>query len=770
MARLPRFRLRAAVPFALVLLLFLPAWSTSWSSTSAPPVHVTGPSQGAIATGGGAAHSRRTPAEVPLAIPVGTDPSSITVDPVTGNIYVSNLGSNNISVISPTTDTVIYSLPAGLGPEGAAYDPVNGDLYVADVDSDNVTVIDLSTHASVASIGVGSAPRGVAWDSADGLVYVANFGRSVPSNISIIDPTTQTTVGSISTAVGGDSAIVFDAVSGDLYVNNLGDLVQVIDPASQQVVQNVTLPAGPDGNDGLAVQSGTGDVFVATEDLTGPDDSDRNVTVIDPLTNRAFLNLTAGDGPSGVAFNATSGLLVVVNEASDNVSIMNPATGEVLEWYLVGMYPGGVAFDPVNQKVYVADENSENVIVLGAGPASVDTVSFEVTPASCGPVSFNGSAQASGSSAEFPSGTYTVHAPDCVGHNLSSAVFRGDNGFTQALATSWGNVTVSSNGTLWVNYTSAASFVPILEAQGLSVGGGTTLTDGASYPLRVNVTNVGGADSGARDTSVNFSYAPPSGGPTTILGMDGQWYGWLGGVENSTPSLGPTTSIPYGATDTAVYEKFVPPSDLAGEYDLCANATSSNEPAGDYKTGANVDCLLVSFVGPQVPLVAFGNATISGYPGSCGSGGIPGVLENVSFGGNARGGTPGYAFSWTFGDGSPAVAGRNVTHGYASLGDQNGTLLVTDSVGRTVSVVVEFVGPKDPAFSCPPKIFPGFTGPLGLTTAGVLVLIVLPVVAVVAVLSTVLLLRRRRTHPPPREPPTLGATSSSTENWGPSDL
>ncbi|MDE1822519.1 MAG: PKD domain-containing protein [Euryarchaeota archaeon] len=170
--------------------------------------------------------------------------------------------------------------------------------------------------------------------------------------------------------------------------------------------------------------------------------------------------------------------------------------------------------------------------------------------------------------------------------------------------------------------------------------------------------------------------------------------------------------------------------------------------------GSNLVAITVSSRPSGPPLRAFGNGTISGYPGACGEGGIPGVLENVSFTGSARGGAPPYSFSWTFGDGSSPSSGRNVSHGYATLGDQNGTLTVTDAAGMQVSTVVPVIGPKNPGFSCPPQT----RGPpavfFGLTMLGFLFVVVVPLLAVVVAVPLVVLWRRRRRREPPPAPAT----------------
>jgi YVTN family beta-propeller protein len=59
-------------------------------------------------------------------IPVGNDPIGVAYDSATNRIYVSNTGSQSVSVINGTIDTLIGTpIPVQIFPWGIAYDSVN---------------------------------------------------------------------------------------------------------------------------------------------------------------------------------------------------------------------------------------------------------------------------------------------------------------------------------------------------------------------------------------------------------------------------------------------------------------------------------------------------------------------------------------------------------------------------------------------------------------------------------------------------------------------
>src|SRR3989442_698712 len=101
-------------------------------------------------------------ADVITTILVGTNPYGITYGTAYGNcnIYVAKFVSNNVSVISNTTNSVVATIPVGTSPSGIAYG--NGNIYVTNYNSNTVSVISSTTNSVVATIPVGTNPTGIA--------------------------------------------------------------------------------------------------------------------------------------------------------------------------------------------------------------------------------------------------------------------------------------------------------------------------------------------------------------------------------------------------------------------------------------------------------------------------------------------------------------------------------------------------------------------------------------------------------------------------------
>ena len=137
----------------------------------------------------------------------GFFPSAISFDSNNGYLYVTNSGSNNVSVINGSTNTVVGTISVGTGPYGISFDSNNGYLYVTNSGSNNVSVINGSSNTVIGSIIVGVCPRGISFDSNNGYIFILNFNSQTLSVIS----STQNTVINTITLPGIDAvSISFD--------------------------------------------------------------------------------------------------------------------------------------------------------------------------------------------------------------------------------------------------------------------------------------------------------------------------------------------------------------------------------------------------------------------------------------------------------------------------------------------------------------------------------------------------------------------------------
>ena len=152
---------------------------------------------------------------VGASVALGVAPNSAIVDPYLNRLYVSNGGSNTVSVFDASNVNVSNSpaIPL-LGTANVGTDPVNvtplpngTQFYVADSGSDEVTVVSASSFSTLKTIPLasGAAPVWVASEPTSTKVYVANPGTGTISVIQTVDNTIAVNI-SAPTQVSGCSS------------------------------------------------------------------------------------------------------------------------------------------------------------------------------------------------------------------------------------------------------------------------------------------------------------------------------------------------------------------------------------------------------------------------------------------------------------------------------------------------------------------------------------------------------------------------------------
>jgi YVTN family beta-propeller protein len=285
-------------------------------------------------------------------IPVGPSPIGISYDPANGNVYVPDWASNNVSVISGGTYDVIATVPVGLDPIGIASDSETGAVYVTNEGSDNVSVISGATNFVVATIAVGPQPYSATYDNSNNEVYVANDGSN---NVSVISGETNTIVASVSGYVG-PTGVVYDGANDDLYVMSY-NTIWVISGSSNTLLGTIAI--GTQAAD-VTPDDANGDVYVTTF-------ISDNVTVVSGTNNSIVETVSVGSSPEGIVYDSANGDLYAVNSGSGNTSVISGATNRVVAAVPVGDGPTVGAFASGNGDVYALNSVSDSVSVISGG-------------------------------------------------------------------------------------------------------------------------------------------------------------------------------------------------------------------------------------------------------------------------------------------------------------------------------------------------------------------------------------------------------------------
>jgi YVTN family beta-propeller protein len=71
------------------------------------------------------------------------------------NAYITNQGSNNVTVINTATNTVVTTIPVGNDPAGVTVTADGKTVYVANLNDNSLSVIDVPTLKVTGTITVG---------------------------------------------------------------------------------------------------------------------------------------------------------------------------------------------------------------------------------------------------------------------------------------------------------------------------------------------------------------------------------------------------------------------------------------------------------------------------------------------------------------------------------------------------------------------------------------------------------------------------------------
>jgi YVTN family beta-propeller protein len=273
---------------------------------------------------------------------VGEDPSGITANPVRNEVYAVNTGSGTVSVIDAAQNRVVVTIPVHRKPYFIDVSADGTRAYVANSASNNVSVIDLDKRREIRTIGVGEGP-GLARISPDGNTLVVT--NRISGSVSVIDARSYRVRSAFSgcpqatdAAILPDSSKAFIACSGGHQVMALGlarPQSQIEQERSDRLLAFLGVGQTPVH---LALKPDGGEIFVSNFD------SD-SISEIATGTNEVGGAYLVGAHPSDAIVSADNGLLWISNFNADTVSAYSIDDGKLISPSIhVGAGPDALAF------------------------------------------------------------------------------------------------------------------------------------------------------------------------------------------------------------------------------------------------------------------------------------------------------------------------------------------------------------------------------------------------------------------------------------------
>jgi YVTN family beta-propeller protein len=273
--------------------------------------------------------------------------------------YISNGGSNTVTVLDLVNMRQDRVIAVGAAPSGLAVNPRRNEVYVVNSGSGTVTVINAESNTVAATIPVERRPYFIDVDAQGERAYVANSGSN---NVSVIDLAGRRVAGVI--GVGESPGIARIANNGKTLVisNRASGSVSIADAGSFKVRSSFDHCPGatdvmilPDSSKAFIACSGGHQIMViGLAHATGSNPATADVLL-------AFLDV--GKTPMQMALKPDGGEAFVSNYDSDTISELTTSSNEVGGAYLVGAHPVRGLVSADNSLLYVSDFSAGRIVI-----------------------------------------------------------------------------------------------------------------------------------------------------------------------------------------------------------------------------------------------------------------------------------------------------------------------------------------------------------------------------------------------------------------------
>ena len=277
--------------------------------------------------------------------------SSSTNSSLPVRLYVTDIQSDTVTVLDGTTNRIITTIPVGVYPALAAFDPENGNVYVANVISNSISVISVMKDEVIKTFTGFEEPASITF--ARGNLWVGEDAATA-NDVAIVNPDSGNVITRV--PVGRDPAyIAYSPISNEIYVANNGEpSVSVINASlPYNVVTKIFVGNYPVG---VAYNPEDRNVFVAAT----------NVFVITPK-NVIKTIIASVPGPYAETYNGHNHDIYVTSAGSGSVSIINSTTYAVVRTVSAGSPQSCAAFNPVNYRIYLCEPGIAGLVQLKGG-------------------------------------------------------------------------------------------------------------------------------------------------------------------------------------------------------------------------------------------------------------------------------------------------------------------------------------------------------------------------------------------------------------------
>jgi YVTN family beta-propeller protein len=316
-------------------------------------------------------------------LPVGESPVAVAASPVRHEVYIVNSGGaggqGSLSVINAENNSVAATILLHRQPTSIDLDSAGKLAYVANSGSNTISVVDLAARREVAAIGAGEEPVQARIAPDGKTVVVANRGGN---SVSLINPAERRVRAFFEGCPAASDAVILPDSSKAFIACSGGHQVMVIalarpDAHPFQPDRLETLMDVGRGPVQLALKPDGGEIFVSNSQ------SD-SVSEIYAGTDEAAGATIMGDNPVRGLVSRDNALLYVSNLRSQEVTIYGIEDGKRTGFVRVGDGPSAMAFSAAGNLLFVVDASSGDVAVVRTALIASHSI-FTMLPAGRAP-------------------------------------------------------------------------------------------------------------------------------------------------------------------------------------------------------------------------------------------------------------------------------------------------------------------------------------------------------------------------------------------------
>ena len=267
--------------------------------------------------------------------------------------YVTNTGSNNITVFDKRLGQAVGVIATGRGPAGMALDQRLRRVYVALSGEDAVEVIDVTMGEIInrARLSQGDRPQELALTPDGRLLLVVNAGSNT---VSFIDANSFFELGRVNVGNGPHSILIDPNTGRRAYVfNTLSSTISILDIPNRRIVTALSTDPSP-----LRGQfNRRGDRLYVIHELSN------YLTVIDPSSLSTLRRFQVRIGATSIKVDNRTDLVFIGRKNDITAEVYDPLSFVPVDIIRTGGTIGYMTIDGEENNLYLVNEGKKSLMV-----------------------------------------------------------------------------------------------------------------------------------------------------------------------------------------------------------------------------------------------------------------------------------------------------------------------------------------------------------------------------------------------------------------------